>query len=129
MAPIEALKFYLIAEQQLFHQHQGDANDTAMDDATLIRTKIEMSFRISASIYKLVVRYGARYSNNMDAAASSNGTLSEEVMQELINILQRDKSRLFTENQLAKRAKRIELVDENANTVNGNGPQQNRVSA
>lgn len=145
MAITEALKYYLMAEQQLFDQQQdGDDDDNnntdGAEDASLIQTKIEMNFRITASIYKFVARYMAgscANSVNNDARAGSTATVAtgigandDELLQQLMHVLQRDKSRLFTENQLAKRVKQMnELVDENANKVNGaEQQQQNRVS-
>lgn len=136
MAIKEALEYYLMAEQQLFdQQQQQDDDDDGGGGTTLIQTKIEMNFRITASIYKYVDRYsrvGSANNVNNNASAESgtnaNDAGDDQLLQKLMHVLQRDKSRLFTENQLAKRAKRMELVDENANKVNG-VEHQNRVSA
>lgn len=124
MSMKKALKFYLMAEQQLFDQQHDDDDVAAAttDDKNekLIQTKIEINFRITASIYKFVVRQNAN--------ASADDSFADELLQ-LIQVLQRDKSRLFTEYQLTKRIKRMELIDENANKVNGAEQHQNRVSA
>lgn len=90
---IDALKYYRMAEKQLFDQM----------DANLLTMKIEISFRITASIYK----YIERMENVIDA---DNG-------EALLHTLKRDKSRLFNEMELATRAKHVEHIDENANKM------------
>lgn len=97
----DMLTNYLLAEGQLF-----DLDDD--DDDTVLWMKIEISFRITASIYKFVV--GAEKS------------IDEHEL--LIKVLKRDKSRLFNVNQLTSRAHYVETVDENANKIDGQQTHQ-----
>lgn len=94
----DVLEKYLLAEQQLFD----------LDDDTVLWMKIEVNFRITASIYKFVVR----------------AQKSIEEYGILIKLLKRDKRRLFHVNQLASRAKCAEIVDENDNEIDGQHTHQ-----
>lgn len=89
------LENYLCAEQQLFD---------CEDDVALLPMKIEINFRITASIYKYLLR--------------AENVMDEHVFTLLMTVLKRDKSRIFNDSQLATRSNNIETIDENANKVN-----------
>lgn len=100
----DILENYLLAEQQLFD---------CEDDDTLLSAKIEINFRITASIYKYVRRV-------------ENAVLDEPVLTLLWQVLKRDKGRIFSDSQLASRPNYAEAIDENANKVDV--PNQSPVS-
>lgn len=91
----EALENYLLAEQQLF-DHQTD------DGSFLI--KLEINFRITASIYKYVTR-------------PVNVAIEKSVLSSLLAALKRNKDRIFTNTELDMRPNGTENTDENDNRI------------
>lgn len=89
----ESLKLYILAEEQLVDQQHNDA---------LLLNKIEINFRITASIYKYVVQ--------------ADNAIDDDVLQHLIDKLKRNKSHIFNDTQLAMRTS-SDAIDENANDV------------
>lgn len=90
----DALQHYLYAELQLFDRE---------DDVNLMQMKIEISFRITASIYKYILR--------------TENVIEERVLTQLMLVLKRNRSRIFSDCQLASRSNTTEIIDENANNV------------
>lgn len=101
----QSLENYLWAERQLF-DHQND-------DAFLL-IKLEINFRITASIYKYVTR-------------PVNDAIDKTVLSSLLDVMTRNKNRIFTTTELAQRTSSVENIDENANRMDME--QENLVSA
>lgn len=93
---MQSTKYYLLAERQMY-DHQND------DDFLLI--KLEINFRITASIYKYVTQA-------VDAAKDKN------MLERLIRVLKRAKYQIFKNTELSMRTKHVEIIDENANRIN-----------
>lgn len=85
-----------MAERQLFNHN---------DDNTQLWLKIEISFRITASIYKFVQQ--------------TESSIVEPLLPILNSVMKRDKSQLFDEIQLNARPNlgQIQTIDENANEI------------
>lgn len=85
----KVLENYLMAERELFNQ---------LDDDMLL-IKIEISFRITATIFK----YATQIHTENDSV----------MLRRLLQILKRYKGDLFTDQQLELEIKSIESIDEN----------------
>lgn len=106
----EAIRNYLLAETQLFNDYNDDADDV------LFGLKLEINFRITASIYKCVTQ---------PEISSDQQTLFQ-----FVEVLKRDKGQVFTAVQLNVRPS-IDLIvaeDENANQIDIEQPKNCLVS-
>ncbi|XP_055312081.1 uncharacterized protein LOC129574304 [Sitodiplosis mosellana] len=81
----QSLTFYQLAERQLF-DHQND-------DAFLL-IKLEINFRITASIYKYVA-----HTQHADAQV----VIDKEMLSFLLHVLKRDRRRIFNDTEFAMR--------------------------
>lgn len=79
----QSLTFYQLAERQLF-DHQNNE--------TFLMIKLEINFRITASIYKYVTQR-----TNDGHVIDKNGLLY------LLHVLKRDRQRVFNDTELVKR--------------------------
>lgn len=98
----QALKHYLLAEQQLCDQ---------TDDGSFL-IKLEINFRITASIYKYVTQ------------PVVNMVIEKSVLSSLLAVLKRNKDQIFTNTELDMRTNSAENIDENDNRI---GDQQENV--
>lgn len=94
----QSIEFYQMAERQLFDQ-QNDVN--------LQMIKLEINFRITASIYKYIMK-------------NANQAINKEIASFLLHVLKRDRTRIFNDTELAMRIanNKKDAIDENANQVN-----------
>lgn len=95
----EAIRNYLLAETQLFNDYNDDADDV------LFGMKLEINFRITASIYKCVTQ--------------PDISLDQKTLLQFVEVLKRDKGQVFTAVQLNARPSIDVIVaeDENANQI------------
>lgn len=104
----KSIEYYLLAEKQLLLFENGDN--------ALLMSKLEINYRITASIYKC-------------ANAQSVGTpVDKHTLSLLMQVLKRDKSQLFSIHQLDIQPPidTITTMDENANQIDIE--QKNQVS-
>lgn len=99
----KSIEYYLLAEKQLllFENVDGD------NEHALLMSKLEINYRITASIYKC-------------ANAQSIGTpVDKHTLSLLMQVLKRDKSQLFSIHQLDIQPPidTITTMDENANQI------------